>query len=788
VNTISVSGRPTAESSEVDIVIDAFDPGWVYTRIADPGKGMLKILKVLRNDGMEVDNNNFWISREFDDSYTETNTFHLLDYRANASVTGKYKLIYEPTTEDLVPPVSSLQFVGPRVFADRVYLTPGTNIVFLATDNDAGSGVQQILRKVVGGDTDFVPAYPFNISAPGDAELEYFSVDRAGNQEPINAAYLYVDDEAPLVSTYEAVPESFAPHAPRGVMSDKETVLHIAAVDAVPTLNATVEIASGESFDPDGVVRTFDIELDSGAESAVEWDGRNSDGVLVASGLYTARLTVTDGLDWETSTHTTTVDIPVEIAEWFKGEPVDANLGAEQKYPDVSGGVVVWQDQRGGNWDIYLRDVADNGVAMALTDESADQIHPSIDGTMVVWQDRRGGNWDIYGYDLASEVEKIIRTAPGNQERPVVSDEWVAWQDDSAGNWDIFAYNLSTHELVQVTSHERDQMNPSISGNVLAWEDYRHGLGEIYTYDLETRTEARQTFNIYTQTDPSVSGDTLVWTDRRNEQRDIYYLNADTAETRITYGVGDHALASASGALVVYTDYEAGLGNPNLSFYHITTGIGAQLTSNPASQEEPSTDAPWVVWQDNRDGVHQVYWGKLNIEELPLEVELEPGFNLIAVGAGMAETYGTSSGLISGGLGIEKVVTQNSLNGIYLESSNDVDISLYKGMGIGVYATRATSIAVARSGETADYTLLPGLNYVGLLTVRPGYTAYKLLRSVGTANIQSVQRYVTKTGSWETAVVKDGTGVPELVGPDFTIHAGEGLVITMKNRVDGWRP
>jgi hypothetical protein len=240
--------------------------------------------------------------------------------------------------------------------------------------------------------------------------------------------------------------------------------------------------------------------------------------------------------------------------------------------------------------------------------------------------------------------------------------------------------------------------------------------------------------------------------------------------------------------MVVYTDFEAGLDDPNLSFYHITAGIGAQLTSNPASQEEPSTDTPWIVWQDNRDGVYQAYWAELNIEELPLEVQLNPGFNLISVGAGMVEDYASSDSLIAADFGIEKVVTQNSLNGIYLESSVDVDIALNKGMGIGVYATRAVSIPVANSGETSEYSLLPGLNYIGILTVRPGYTAHELIRSIGTANIQSVQRYDTATGLWETSTVREVDGNIEIVGPDFAINAGEGLVITMKSRIDGWRP
>ena len=176
------------------------------------------------------------------------------------------------------------------------------------------------------------------------------------------------------------------------------------------------------------------------------------------------------------------------------------------------------------------------------------------------------------------------------------------------------------------------------------------------------------------------------------------------------------------------------------------------------------------------------------VEPLPIEVVLRPGFNLIAVGDGLAEDYQKASELIAAVSGIEKVVTQNSLNGIYLETSETVDIALRKGMGIGVYVNKEMTLEVARSGEKGDYSLLPGPNYIGILTVPSGYTASDLIRSVGTDNIQSVRRFDSRTGTWETASVRGSSDSAEIVGPDFPILPGEGLVITMKNRVDGWRP
>ncbi len=75
-----------------------------------------------------------------------------------------------------------------------------------------------------------------------------------------------------------------------------------------------------------------------------------------------------------------------------------------------------------------------------------------------------------------------------------------------------------------------------------------------------------------------------------------------------------------------------------------------------------------------------------------------------------------------------------------------------------------------------------------MLTVPYGYTAYNLLQSVGFDNVQSVRRFDNNTGLWETASIREASTSKEAVGNNFVIHQGDGLIITMKNMVDGWKP
>lgn len=794
VQVVTPPARPTPSAPEVLVSLQTGTTGWVYARTSDPAQGMLTLLDVVRADGVHLDPNNFWIQEGLDKNYKQIFTLNLLDYRADASAPGTYRLVYTQPADDTIPPSTRLVFDGPATGTDPVYyLTPATRIILLSTDNDGGSGVDQMFRKLAGKDDDFIPALPFSIPQPGTYTLEYYSVDRDGNAEVTKTATLIVDSAPPEVLTFRAIPSTITPLAPRGLAADRTTSFTVKATDDQPGLPATIDIAKGSTFAPTAVIRTLKTTLASGTETSVPWDGKDAVGILVPTGSYTARLSVTDGLDSSpTTSHTATSEIPLTVADWFTGQPLDPASTGEQQHPGISGTLVVWQDNRSGAWQIYTKETGTAGSASrAVTSGASDHIYPAVDGSIIVWQDSRNGAWDIYGYDLSQQQEFVICNDAGNQERPVVAGAWVAWQDDRNGNWDIYAYNLSTHAQVRVTNHVRDQLHPAIANGALSWEDYRHGLGEIYAYDLASGTETRYTVDINNQTLPALSGGAFVWTDQRNNQRDIYYSPAQNTEIRVTYGSGDHSQAAILGEVIVYTDYEAGTGDPNLSFYDARSGLGALLTANPARQEEPALGSDVLVWQDDRDGAGRIYWSPFKVEAVPISAEVKAGLNLIAVGDKLAKAYPATSDLIAAapnGITIEKIVGYDSRTGTFMDTSAGADIALQKGMAIGLYAAAGGTLDIADSGETGRYTLLPGQNYVGMLAVPNGYTAYSLLESLGFANVQSVRRFSSETGLWESASVRDAAGAQSAAGVNFVLRQGDGVIIVMKSRVDGWTP
>lgn len=798
----SAPARPTPSAPNVPLALPGGATGWIYTKLDDPSQGMLKLLDVVRSDGVHLDPHNFWVDQGLDANYKKTWTLQFVDYHADAATSGSYTLYFTTPDVDTIPPSTTLVYDGPTTGTIPAFITPQTRLLLTAMDNDGGSGVDSMFKKIDGPDSDFVAAYPFNLATPGTYTVEYYSTDRAGNVEAAKSASVVVVAAAPTISSFAVTPASFSPQAPRGVAAARTVDFKITAASSVTTLPVEIAIATGATFQANQVVRTLKGTASPGAELRLTWDGKDNSGKLVPAGTYTAQVKVADGLDNPADTnaplHNTTSTATVTVTDWFKAMPVDPNPAADQMHPRVSGTKAVWQDMRNGQWDIYLKDVAAGTNSIRITNDSTDHIRPAIDGNIIVWQEYGSSGWDIYGFDISKGFDPLVNTrfpistAAGDQAQPVVAGNWVAWQDNRSGNWDIYAYNLVTQETVQITSHERDQLHPAISGTTVSWEDYRHGLGEIYQYDLVTRTEKQAVFGPADETLPAVSGASLVWSDRRNGQLDIYYNDPTRGALRVTYGTGDHSQPAILNDLIVYTDYETGTEDPNLSFRLLSNGAGQRLVSDPARQEEPAIGTNVVVWQDSRDGKYQIYYAPFTTEAIPINAPLMPGFNLVAIGNWLATQYPSASALITAlgdDLGIDRLLLHDPLHNSYTEAkATGGDFTLARGAGLVIYTLKQGNLKLAESGETATYTLLPGANQIGILTVPFGYSAYDLMRSIGLDNIQSVRRFDTTNGAWQTVAVRGTATGNSLAGANFTIQPGDGLAITMKNRVDGWQP
>ncbi len=150
----------------------------------------------------------------------------------------------------------------------------------------------------------------------------------------------------------------------------------------------------------------------------------------------------------------------------------------DQQRPAVWGDIVVWADNYFGDMDIYAatwhglpargihgQDGQPMGmdvpspVEFPIVANESEQTNPDIDRNIVVWQDNRNGDWDIYGYNLTTHHEFQITNEPHDQTNPAISGNTVVWEDSRDGNLQIYAIVLDGPEVARCTSKLMGDVN-----------------------------------------------------------------------------------------------------------------------------------------------------------------------------------------------------------------------------------------------------------------------------------------------------------------------------------------
>jgi len=556
----------------------------------------------------------------------------------------------------------------------------------------------------------------------------------------------------------------------------------------------TVDRAHGTRFPESDRVRTQDLGVIAAAPVAVSWDGRDDDGHVVASGWYSVKVTVSDGLGRATS-----MVRLVEVGDLMEpGVPVSDAGGAGQALPHVSGGWMVWQDQRSGDWDVYARDlIALPGVVVAITSEPLNQQRPRTDGRYVVWEAQQAdGSWDIGATELGvPDPAFLITSSPDRDElKPVVSWPWVVYQWRSVANpgapWQLEAYDLRSGTTEAIDASAYDQKDPAISGHYLVWNDFRDlGPGEIYLKDLFKGTVRRITEEPAGQLHPTVSGHWIVWEDNRNTEVDLYgYDLLRNAEIRLTNTPEDEAQPSLNGQWVIYTEDSSGESLRNLRLLHLAVNAVIPLTSQPSEKSQPGFADGTVAWADNGGGT-----GVIVASRLP---DLQPVFrnrNAVVVTDGMVNGLGDAYSLLTlwnREAGIAEVTHYTSLVPLVVETASwnsgapaGINFALTAGDYVWVQFDSSRILDLSRD-NCSPMDLAQGENVKGYACFPDGYSAYGLMRELGTANVNAVRHLSSDTGLWEVATLENG----EITGEDFSVPRISVLVFDMFSPVPAWTP
>jgi hypothetical protein len=331
----------------------------------------------------------------------------------------------------------------------------------------------------------------------------------------------------------------------------------------------------------------------------------------------------------------------------------------------------------------------DSGQNAMVCTASGDQYNPALvgdgsGGAIVVWQDYRNANSDIFAaHLLASGATDPAWTAqgvavcaqPGDQLSPqLVSDgaggAFIVWYDGRTGATDIYAQRvLATGAIaagwpaggLKVCGAAHDQTFPSIcadgiGGAIFAWQDYRSGAdANIVAQRVSAAGAPRWTVDGVTlcaaaneQTLPRVVADGLggaiaVWRDLRNGADDnLYTRRISAAGTPMWTPDGVAVCTAASqqeypvmiadgsgGAIMAWHDLRSG--TDDIYAQRVSLGGAPQWAGNGVAVCTAANDQVYptiasdnaggaiVAWRDERNiGDPDIYAQRLNGAGVPL--------------------------------------------------------------------------------------------------------------------------------------------------------------------------
>jgi len=313
------------------------------------------------------------------------------------------------------------------------------------------------------------------------------------------------------------------------------------------------------------------------------------------------------------------------------GIPLAATAGF-QYYPQIlgdgnGGAYITWQDNRdGADYDIYLQHVSAGGAMLlpagglplckAIGHQYYPRIVPSDDGgIVVVWQDRRAGNFDVYAQKV-NVLGDLLWTSNGvlvcntefDQVDPAPTPDGsggviITWSDyrGASGFTDVYAQRIRwnggeawKHNGVPVVQATNSQSSPQIvtdsaAGAIIAWQDRRNS-----TYDL-----------VFAQRVDS--NGTRLWPDN----------GQPVAVTEANQYYPRMAADGAGGAVLVWQDNRGGF---NYDIFaqrmsgagqYLWTVAGKAVCTAPDHQYYPQVVAGGgsfvFTWQDRRAGGYDIY-------------------------------------------------------------------------------------------------------------------------------------------------------------------------------------
>lgn len=158
---------------------------------------------------------------------------------------------------------------------------------------------------------------------------------------------------------------------------------------------------------------------------------------------------------------------------------------------DMDGNKVVWDDEKGNYYGIYVYDV-ESSETKRITSNERFQAYPKIYGNKVVWLDRRNlGDADIYLYDLITGKERAFGGMGGDEVFPDIYENKIVYSETESypiplKGGRIYLYDLDREKLYYLTEELNLGSFPKIYGNNIAWQEFNTNTQQwdIYLFKI----------------------------------------------------------------------------------------------------------------------------------------------------------------------------------------------------------------------------------------------------------------------------------------------------------------
>ncbi|MCJ7730635.1 MAG: putative Ig domain-containing protein, partial [Sedimentisphaerales bacterium] len=350
------------------------------------------------------------------------------------------------------------------------------------------------------------------------------------------------------------------------------------------------------------------------------------------------------------------------------------NKGNPATVRDSAGNIwAAWHAGQTNSREVYVGRLAagadDFDASVQVTNNSADQYNAAIaidasDKLYLVWQDNRRGNWDIYISTSVDGInwsaERRVTDSNNNATNPAIAVDhssppkaYIAWQDEGASNQEIYIASSSdsfaTGTISRITSDSSNQIDPAIAVNAsntvyVVWADSRNGSSDIYGAASNNGpwTNMPVIVKPASQTSPAIATEAagailhLLWVDDTAGNKDIYYAASNGLPTTPLTGrniVDDSSGADQlSPAIITTGSTGAGLkvfacwqdkrnagsgGDTDLYFVDVNSDSGTNIfTGDDATNSNQSAPVigidgygyPYLMWADDRNQNTDIYY------------------------------------------------------------------------------------------------------------------------------------------------------------------------------------